>query len=164
MNQEVVHGPENGPKEGEQRADDALHVAPEVGVVPQPDLQELQAEHTGNVLNQRHPHRHGSKQHNFIPERVGNQAEPLQGCQQIQSAQAETVDGQPWPGAETGIDDFFRTLGQISEQQLQHPPQNGTYKEQVRQCQQHTHSNHSFTLKIHRNDERRRNYFFPNCE
>ena len=157
VDQEIVESPQNCPEEGEQRADNTLDIAPEIGVIPQPHFQEFQAEHTCHILHKGHADGHGDEEHHLIPQGIGNQAEFLQRRQQVQHAQAEAVNRKIGAGAEARVNQLIRMLDNVAEPQLQQPAKAGAYKKQVSQGQYETHSNHSLVNKIITNDEHRGN-------
>ena len=154
MNQEIVQRSQNRPEEGEQRADNALNIAPEIGVIPQPHLQEFQAEHTCHILHKGHADGHGGEEHHLIPQGIGNQAEFLQRRQQVQHAQAKAVNGKIGAGAEARVYQLIRMLDNVAEPQLQQPAKAGANEKKIGQGQHETHSNLSLVGKIQMNDER----------
>ena len=91
MDQKIVYGPQNGPESGEQGTDKALDVAPHFTVIPETQLHKLQAEDTGYVFYSGHADRH-AQEHQQSPANCGVHAAYLPHMgQQIEYAQAETV-------------------------------------------------------------------------
>ena len=71
IEQEVIPQRQNAPEEREQRADNALDIAPEFAVVPEAQMKALEAYKSDDVFQQRHRQRHNDKHHGIIPERAG---------------------------------------------------------------------------------------------
>ena len=140
MDEEIVDGTQHRPEEGKQGADDALHISPQAGVIPQPHLEKFQAKQTCQIFDKGHANGHGQEQDGLVPEGMRNQAVLLQACQQKQHAQAAAVDGQIRPSAEAGVDPFFMALGQVPEQKLQHPAKDASNEKQVGQSQKNAHN------------------------
>ena len=129
MDEKIINSAQNRPEKGKQGTDETLHISPQAGVVPQANLEKLQAEQARQIFNQGHSRRHEKKQQCPVPEGILNQAEPLQRGQQKQKAQPKPIDWQVGAGAEAGVDPLAVLLSQVSVEQLQNPAKNAADEE-----------------------------------
>ena len=133
VDQKIVEGTQHRPEEGEQGTDEPLDVAPEVGIIPQHDLEIFQAEQTRNVFDEGHSNGHQDKQHDLVDDGVRDHLVLFQARQQIQGAQSEAVDGKIGAGAKSGVDPLFVVVYNVAEQQFDDPAEHTAYEEQVGQ-------------------------------
>ena len=139
--QKIISRAGRRPDQGELRADKALDVSPLAAVIPQADVHELQGHDTGDVLDDRHAHRHAQK-HQQLAARGVDLVGVADIGQHKQDAQAETVQRHIGAHAEARIDPLPLRIGAGDEapvEQLQHPAQHGADEKQIRQRQKQIH-------------------------
>ena len=135
IEQEVVQRRKHAPEEREQRADDALNIAPAVGIVPQTDAHDMDAQQADQILDQRHDERHDEEHHEIIADAAGKAAENGVFDQRHteQDDGADAVQRHARPEQKAGIQPLMLRVGagkELAEQQLQHPSGAGAEEKQ----------------------------------
>ena len=148
IQQKVVRQRQHAPEEREQRADDALDIAPELAVVPQAQVEALEAHDADDILQQRHSQRHDDKHDRVIPERARKRAEQLmvQLREDEQQHRAESVQRQAGAEEEARVQPLalrVRPGEEPAEQKLQHPPADSAEEKQIQNDQEDLKFGHS---------------------
>lgn len=135
IEQEIIERREHAPEEREQRADQALNVAPAVGIIPEAQVHDLEAHQARDVFQRRHREGHAEEHHKIIPPTAAELAEDLalKFAENEQDDRAEAVERHAWAEEEAGVQPFalrIRAGEEAAEKQLQHPAAAGAEEEQ----------------------------------